>query len=402
MITKVEIYNFQSHKKSIMEFVPGTNVIIGASDTGKSAVFRAINWVCSNRPLGDSFRSEWGGDTHVILHTSEGNTIERIRTATKNAYIINGQVLEAFGHSVPEDVLNILQIDSANIHAQMDPPFLLSSTPGEAAQMLNTAASIDDIDHTIAGLKRSYNQIDIDIKHAKKQHSEVSEQLKKYENLPIIEKKLREVEQQEVYRGEMEESLEDLRRFTQKGNHINSQLRDTEYIPILLEKCGEVEKRNTRYQNTLEQVEKLEKTINKARKIQEELKETIHIDNGFVILKNTEETFSKWKSKTEQMAQVRRALNRAREVKTVLSSTRYFKKGSRLLEEAEEVFSNWKEKNYQQEQLKQVMNQAVRNKRELDRLKRKVEKLEEEFHELAPEQCPLCGNRLEQGCFIAM
>ena len=88
MLTRVEISNFQSHKHTVLEFIPGTNVIIGGTDTGKSALFRAINWVCSNRPLGDAYRSEWGGDTRVVLHTSEGNIIERFRSDTKNEYTI--------------------------------------------------------------------------------------------------------------------------------------------------------------------------------------------------------------------------------------------------------------------------------------------------------------------------
>ena len=36
MIIKVEIENFQSHKNTVLEFVPGTNVVIGESDAGKS------------------------------------------------------------------------------------------------------------------------------------------------------------------------------------------------------------------------------------------------------------------------------------------------------------------------------------------------------------------------------
>ena len=49
MIKSVEFQNFQSHKKTILEFVPGVNIIVGLSDAGKSAVMRAIKWCLKNQ-----------------------------------------------------------------------------------------------------------------------------------------------------------------------------------------------------------------------------------------------------------------------------------------------------------------------------------------------------------------
>ena len=131
MLKKVLIENFQSHKKSEFDFVPGVNVIIGASDTGKSAIFNAINWVATNRPLGESFRSEWGGDTKVTIHTSSDEQVGRNRTQSTNEYVINNTPLTAFKSDVPQAVLDVLQLDSYSIQSQMDSPFLLSLSPGE-------------------------------------------------------------------------------------------------------------------------------------------------------------------------------------------------------------------------------------------------------------------------------
>jgi len=174
MITRVEIENFQSHHHTVVDLVNGVNVIIGPSDAGKSAVFRAINWVVSNRPLGEAYRSEWGGDTKVTLTTDRGDCVVRLRTDKLNAYEINGTLLKAFGSEPPEEVFQALEIDPYNVQSQMDPPFLLAASPGEVAQTLNRAASIDDIDHTIGGLKRNAARIGRDINYN-------NEQLIKYE-----------------------------------------------------------------------------------------------------------------------------------------------------------------------------------------------------------------------------
>jgi len=67
MIKQLTIKNFQSHKKTKLEFSDGVNIIIGQSDSGKTAIIRALNWVVNNKPSGDSFRSHWGGDTNVEI-----------------------------------------------------------------------------------------------------------------------------------------------------------------------------------------------------------------------------------------------------------------------------------------------------------------------------------------------
>ena len=55
-------------------------------------------------------------------------------------------------------------MDEANIQSQMDVPFLPAVSQGEAARLLNKAASIDDIDYTISNLRSEYQKISNDIK----------------------------------------------------------------------------------------------------------------------------------------------------------------------------------------------------------------------------------------------
>src|SRR5665647_764854 len=76
MIKSLEIHNVQSHKDTFLEFDPGVNVIIGSSDSGKTAILRAIKKVVFNRPLGDSFISNWAKEYFIRITTSE-DTITR-------------------------------------------------------------------------------------------------------------------------------------------------------------------------------------------------------------------------------------------------------------------------------------------------------------------------------------
>jgi len=267
MLIKVEIQNFMSHQNTVLEFVPGTNVIIGESDQGKSAAFTAINWVVNNRPLGDFFRSVWGGDTRVALYTAEGDVIERIRSDNKNEYRINGEILEAFGTQVPQEVSNILQLDGYNIQAQMDPDFLLSHTPGEAARILNKAAAIDEIDTVISGISKTIHQINSGIKSKKLLLFAQEQNLKQYENLNEIETKIQHAEELEKQIQAHEQELSKLKRILYMINRANLTLERTKHLPDVLNKVIRVESELDEYKETKIQKSNIERIISRLRKV---------------------------------------------------------------------------------------------------------------------------------------
>ena len=152
MIKTLEINNFQSHKKTLLNFHPGVNVIIGTSDSGKSAVLRALRWVCTGIPRGDGFRSHWGGDTEVSLET-DNCIVTRGKTNADNVYLLNEETeFRAFGTEVPEEITAALNLDeSVNLQKQLDQPYLISETPGAVAQHFNRMAHLEKID---IGLKK--------------------------------------------------------------------------------------------------------------------------------------------------------------------------------------------------------------------------------------------------------
>lgn len=267
MLTKVEIQNFMSHQNTVLEFLPGTNVIIGESDQGKSAAFSAINWVVNNRPLGDSFRSVWGGDTRVALYTAEGNTVERIRSDNKNEYRINGEILEAFGTQVPQEVSDILQLDGYNIQAQMDPDFLLSHTPGEAARILNKAAAIDEIDTTISGISKALYQINSRIRYKEKQVKEYEQETNQYRNLPEIETKIQQAEELEILKQNQNRKLTELRGILFRIQRVEFTLERTKHLPKVIDMVIKVELGLQTYKEINNQYIGLERIIAKTNRI---------------------------------------------------------------------------------------------------------------------------------------
>ncbi len=349
MIIKVEIENFQSHKNTVLEFVPGTNVVIGESDAGKSAIFRAINWVITNRPLGDTFRSDWGGDTRVAVYTSEGGVIERIKTATRNVYVINGKPLTAFGSEVPEQVSEILRMDEANIQSQMDIPFLLAVSPGEAARLLNKAASIDDIDYTISNLRSEYQKISNNIKFNEGKLKDYEEKIKEYDNIPILEGKLEQLEDAEKEREKHEQKLAKLTQLVAGVIRIHTELEKTKNIQQIAQKFEQILSRYNQYEEQRKRLDKLEQVAHKVKIRRTYLKSTQYIDDCLTLVEKAYIEYQEYQTRQQTLSQLKRL------VESITSLTQ-----------------------------------------SIDRVEREISQLEKEFRKLCPDECPLCGAKIRK------
>lgn len=158
---RITIHNFQSHKDTVLELSPTVNSLEGVSDSGKSAVLRAMLWCLTNKPDGVAFASNWAKDKKGKLKDEVSVSIDNItrsRNATVNGYtrLVAGkdpQTYEALKGTVPPDIENAINIGNVNIQRQMDPPFLLSSTPGDAARYVNELIGLEEIDTYQKALK---------------------------------------------------------------------------------------------------------------------------------------------------------------------------------------------------------------------------------------------------------
>src|SRR5690554_6424307 len=187
MIKRLVIRNFQSHKDTSLEFVPGVNVIIGQSDSGKTAIIRALRWAVWNRPLGDSFKSHWGGDTSVLVEMDECR-VERFKGKEDHYKLWVDDGLEplefkAFGVDPPDEIGRALGFSELNLQNQHDPAFLISNNPGEVARHFNKVANIDQIDSSLRAVESWIRSINQDIRTQESNISEYQEQVREYEYL---------------------------------------------------------------------------------------------------------------------------------------------------------------------------------------------------------------------------
>ncbi|MDO5724708.1 MAG: AAA family ATPase [Tissierellia bacterium] len=160
-IKSVRIKNFQSHKDSLIEFSEGFNAFVGPSNTGKTAIIRAIKWALYNEPAGDYFLRD--NEKRVEVEITFNNNIKllRYRGSGKNGYKLtmpdgSTEIYEGFGYNIPleiTDAINIVPMQitddlkaNLNISDQLEAPFLISESPSGKANAIGKLVGVDYVD----------------------------------------------------------------------------------------------------------------------------------------------------------------------------------------------------------------------------------------------------------------
>ena len=218
MIKSLRIHNIQSHEDTALVFSDGINVIIGASDQGKSAILRALYWVKYNRPLGiDTLASHWivndkgnlKGVMSVVLENDDG-VVERRRTADDNQYIVNGETLNVVKTDVPIQVEEILRLSDTNVQRQLDAPFLLSNTSGEVAKYFNRIVNLDVIDKVLTNAESKRRKNKNDIEYIKTDIESLQNKLEEYDWVDEVEPLLKECSKIKSQYDELKSLYEEL------------------------------------------------------------------------------------------------------------------------------------------------------------------------------------------------
>jgi len=175
-IKQITLDNFQSHKHTVVDLDKGLNVIVGPSDTGKTAIIRAIKWILYNEPAGDYFIREGENDCRVTIEFSDKVIIERYRSKSKNKYILKnkyGDVLEfeGFGSKVPYEIseatgikkisLDINESTSINLGEQLEGAFLLSEKNSLKASAIGRLVGVNIIDDALRDLLKDTRTLNI-------------------------------------------------------------------------------------------------------------------------------------------------------------------------------------------------------------------------------------------------
>ncbi len=159
-LKKLLIQNFQAHSKLKIEFDDRITTIVGSSDVGKSAILRALRWVCRNHPQGESFIKEGTTGTTVKLKIDD-DVITRKRGKGENSYLLNGKTFKAFGNNVPDTIADKLNLNDINFQNQHDAPFWFSLSAPEVSRQLNSIVDLGIIDSSLSAIGKKVRNLQL-------------------------------------------------------------------------------------------------------------------------------------------------------------------------------------------------------------------------------------------------
>ncbi|MFT5302356.1 MAG: DNA repair exonuclease SbcCD ATPase subunit [Mariniblastus sp.] len=152
VIKRIELINFMSHERTVIEPSAGLTVLVGPNNCGKSAFVSALQVLCHNAK--SSYVMRHGEKKcEIIVETEDGHVVHWSRTKSGSPkYLIDGQEFDRLKGGVPDELHEILGLgkvacekDQFEVHfgEQKSPVFLLNDSGKAAAQFF--ASSSDAI-----------------------------------------------------------------------------------------------------------------------------------------------------------------------------------------------------------------------------------------------------------------
>lgn len=171
-IKAIHLKNFQSYKDQVIELQPGLNLIVGTSDSGKSALLRAISFVLYNYPKKETL-IHWGQkETSVTLKFSDGVEVTRIKGENRNAIIAidaDGKKIEKekIDTDIPEEIKALLgnppkdEFNGLISYAdQFSKLFLVDLTPSDLPRSLSNLTGVEILEESAKQLMQNYKSME--------------------------------------------------------------------------------------------------------------------------------------------------------------------------------------------------------------------------------------------------
>jgi exonuclease SbcC len=295
-ITHLRLEGFQSHVNTNMELGPGLNVITGPSDSGKTAIIRAVRWIAFNEPTGEAFIHPAVGEATVTLTLDTGVTISKHRCRGRTTYILaepNREPQTYEKAEVPEEVTAALGISEykfgdfsavLNIAYQLEAPFLISEPASAGAKVLGKLAGTEAVDLAIKSAASQYRTANADRQQAIKERDQLNVELLEYlhlDDLKTFQESAEKLFQMTVRLNFRRDKLitlqSDYTRATEDVERATRHVGRLAQVPALIERSTEIEifhrifeklqELRRQWQQAQGQLQQAERTLEKLARI---------------------------------------------------------------------------------------------------------------------------------------
>jgi exonuclease SbcC len=360
LIKAIHLRNFQSHKETDIEFVPGINAIVGASNNGKTAIQRCLEWTRRNRPLGLDIVSYWNRDkqgkpkdsTSGSIELDGGYMVSRIRDKEFNGYALyrGDELIKRLSldtNEVPGDVTALLNLSELNVQHQLDQHFLLSESPGEVAKFFNRIIKLDLIDQL---------------------QSATESRRRKYKN--------------------------DLEATTIRENELKNEIQLLNWTDDAEKLLTKATKINTRIDENTAQLERLTILISKIKDTQDLLKSLEFIPTAEKLIIKIDTISVGISEKEKKLNRLSSLISEYEKHQTIIKQTPDLEKPMKLIKEIDLIAENIKNKEVKLEKLKGLIKSHEEYSSIILELENRIKILEAKL----PKICPYCNSPLKEAC----
>ena len=189
---KLSFENFQSISQGELVFHTGTNVIIGQSNSGKTATFRGLK-ACLSNPIGSQRFIKKGTNKASVCLEYNGNQIIWKRTPKESSYIINGEDFLRTGKSnafkILEDTGFVLDDNDniMNIEEELQLPFPFGIPKSELFKLYENVFCVSDSAVILKAAKIKEEEVKTNIVTTE---NEITKNKNKLEELQKFEKEV--------------------------------------------------------------------------------------------------------------------------------------------------------------------------------------------------------------------
>lgn len=242
-IKKINIKYFQTHEDTILDFSDGITVLVGKTDSGKTAIIRSLKLITKNKPRGNGFISAFAPKdkknkptTKITLTLDDNTEIIRTKSENKNEYVIKKDNVEEaynnFGVNIPPEIEETLGTTSVkidqdtflevNISEQLSQPFLLFESPTIKTKLIDKIARINVLNRAIKNTKTQVQDIKTKQKKLLEDLEENKQTLTIYDSLEIEKKNLQKIKELYEKLKKKQELLEQYKKIMNTFNDIEN------------------------------------------------------------------------------------------------------------------------------------------------------------------------------------
>lgn len=343
MLTRIRLVNIQKHKNLTLN-LDKINVITGATDTGKTSVFRGLLWGLTNNEAGDNLINNEGAKNCSVLINVDGHEVERSWTKSKNAYRLDDKEFTTFRTTVPTPIADILNMTDLNMQGRRDLPFMVYYKASECANQFSEMLDLEEIDSTISNVNKAVKQKTELVDTLKQQVKQYEDELKQYDKV--------------------DEALE------------------------AYDKLQSLEKNLSCITDRLNALLSLRKQVSDAQEAFDRTVNPYHANAELRCLESLQKRYEEVVDRYEDLAEIKESADHyaetLRRVCSADKADREFKKFTDIVAEGKEVKA-------QIDALTELKQQYDRCNNFVDCTKQNYDKLHNEFVEAFPDVCPLCG-----------